>query len=56
MLRQGNTFGDMLYYGAPAIAIAIDLRASISVAKSNKWMLNGYEFDLMKISFGPLNL
>ena len=39
-------FGEhAVLYGAPAIAIAIDLRASISVAKSNKWMLNGDEFD-----------
>ena len=39
-------FGEhAVLYGAPAIAIAIDLRASISVTKSNKWMLNGDEFD-----------
>ena len=39
-------FGEhAVLYGAPAIAIAIDLRASISVANSNKWILNGEEFD-----------
>ncbi len=39
-------FGEhAVLYGAPAIAIAIDLRATISVAKSNKWILNGDEFD-----------
>ena len=39
-------FGEhAVLYGAPAIAMAIDLRASISVANSNNWILNGDEFD-----------
>ena len=39
-------FGEhAVLYGAPAIAIAIDLRASISVAESKNWILNGEEFD-----------
>ena len=39
-------FGEhAVLYGAPAIAIAIDLRASVSVKKSTNWLLNGNEFN-----------
>ncbi|MBA46019.1 MAG: mevalonate kinase [Euryarchaeota archaeon] len=39
-------FGEhAVLYGAPAIAIAIDLRASVSLEKSEKWLLNGDAFN-----------
>jgi mevalonate kinase len=39
-------FGEhAVLYGAPAIAIAIDIRASVSMENSNVWLLNGEEFN-----------
>tara|TARA_B100001996_G_scaffold272612_1_gene213553 strand:+ start:113 stop:1102 length:990 start_codon:yes stop_codon:yes gene_type:complete len=42
-------FGEhAVLYGAPAVAIAIDLRASFSVTNSETWILNGEEFNPME--------
>ena len=39
-------FGEhAVLYGAPAIAVAIDLRATVSIQKSHNWLLNDDEFD-----------
>jgi len=38
-------FGEhAVLYGAPAIAIAVDLRASFSAVESDRWRLNGEDF------------